>query len=172
MTDFLITFAIVTIAWICILWKIHRLKNEVRETQVEKAPKTESHTGYLMGAFGFCLFCFVLGNFHFLFTYLPHRSEYRQATATIYWEHWDRRAGTLVDIQFEVDGTLQYSRNLPCAFNEHACDKIPIAYREHNGKILDVSRSRTIIDDETLFFLINLFWVCVLCLVSPEKNGS
>ncbi len=127
---------------------------------------------------GIFLIMLVMENWHFLLVYLPQQSEYRQTTAVIYWEHPGsgysriRREKSNIDVRFEANGTLQYGKGFPYAFNEHEGDKIQIAYREYNGEILDVSRSTMIIDDGMVMALFGLFWTCVICLIRPDDHGS
>lgn len=163
MKDLLIPFAAATIIWIAIFWK---------------SRKIECRTILMFWWIGVFLITLVMENWHFLLVYLPQRSEYRQTTAVIYWEHLGsgygriRREKSSIDVRFEVNETLQYGSGLPYAFDEHEGDKIQIAYREYNGEILDVSRSSMIIDGGMMTALFGLFWACVLCLVRPDDHGS
>lgn len=163
MKDLLIPFVAATIICIAIFWG---------------SRKIECKSILMLWWIGIFLISLVMENWHFLLVYLPQRSEYRQTTAVVYWEHLGsgysriRHKKSSIDVRFEVNETLQYGKSLPYAFNEHEGDKIQIAYREYNGEILDVSRSTIIVDGRMVMALFGLFWACVMCLLRPDDRGS
>lgn len=123
-----------------------------------------------------CIIWFVVGNLHYLFVYLPNRSEYKETSAVIYDISRGRRRASKkwdndwIDVGFKVDGQKKEASGLEYAFDEHKGDKIRIAYREQNGVIQDVSRSHLVFDTRTVISLISLFWICVICLFGPDED--
>ena len=72
MKDLLIPFVAATIICIAIFWG---------------SRKIECKSILMLWWIGIFLISLVMENWHFLLVYLPQRSEYRQTTAVVYWEH-------------------------------------------------------------------------------------